>query len=46
MNSIKKIMIGISNGLAWTAYGGEMIKIEAVLMPGKVNLCLPGNSVM
>ncbi len=34
--------IGITNGLAWTAYGGEMIKIEAVLMPGKGKLTLTG----
>ena len=34
--------IGISNGLAWTAYGGEIIKIEAVLMPGKGKLILTG----
>jgi ATP-dependent Lon protease len=34
--------IGICNGLAWTPYGGEMIKIEAVLMPGKGNLILTG----
>ena len=34
--------IGISNGLAWTSYGGEMIKIEAVLMPGKGKLILTG----
>lgn len=34
--------IGITNGLAWTAYGGQMIKIEAVLMPGKGNLILTG----
>jgi len=27
--------IGVSNGLAWTAYGGEMLKIETSLMPGK-----------
>ncbi len=38
----KEHLIGISNGLAWTAYGGEMIKIEAVLMPGKGNLLLTG----
>lgn len=37
-----KDQIGISNGLAWTAYGGEMIKIEAVLMPGKGRLILTG----
>lgn len=34
--------IGITNGLAWTAYGGEMLKIEAVLMPGKGKLLLTG----
>lgn len=34
--------IGISNGLAYTAYGGEMIKIEAVIMPGKGKLILTG----
>jgi ATP-dependent Lon protease len=34
--------IGISNGLAWTPCGGEMIQIEAVLMPGKGKLILTG----
>jgi len=34
--------VGITNGLAWTAYGGEMIKIEAVVMPGKGKLILTG----
>ena len=34
--------VGITNGLAWTAYGGEMLKIEAVLMPGKGKLILTG----
>jgi ATP-dependent Lon protease len=34
--------VGITNGLAWTAYGGEMIKIEAVIMPGKGKLLLTG----
>lgn len=34
--------IGICNGLAWTVYGGEMIRIEAVLMPGKGSLLLTG----
>jgi ATP-dependent Lon protease len=35
-------LIGISNGLAWTAYGGEILKIEAVLMPGTGKLILTG----
>lgn len=34
--------VGITNGLAWTMYGGEMIKIEAILIPGKGNLILTG----
>jgi ATP-dependent Lon protease len=34
--------IGICNGLAWTSYGGDIIKIEAVLMPGKGKLTLTG----
>ncbi len=34
--------IGITNGLAWTPFGGEMLKIEAVLMPGKGKLTLTG----
>ncbi len=35
-------LIGISNGLAWTVYGGEILKIEAVLMPGTGKLILTG----
>ena len=38
----KTSKVGICNGLAWTMYGGEMIKIEAVLMPGKGKLMLTG----
>jgi ATP-dependent Lon protease len=34
--------VGIANGLAWTSYGGEMLKIEAILMPGKGKLMLTG----
>ncbi len=37
-----KDQVGISNGLAWTSYGGELLKIEAVLMPGKGKLLLTG----
>ena len=35
-------MIGITNGLAWTSYGGEVLKIEAVMMPGSGKLTLTG----
>jgi ATP-dependent Lon protease len=38
----KEHQIGICNGLAWTSYGGEMIRIEAVVMPGKGKLILTG----
>ncbi len=34
--------VGICNGLAWTPFGGEMIKVEAVLMPGKGKVILTG----
>ncbi|MEO3430027.1 endopeptidase La [Pelagibius sp. CAU 1746] len=28
-------MVGVSTGLAWTEVGGEMLSIEAVMLPGK-----------
>ena len=34
--------IGICNGLAWTSIGGQMLKIEAIVMPGKGKLLLTG----
>ena len=40
--TLEEAQIGITNGLAWTAYGGEIIKIEAVIMPGKGKLILTG----
>ncbi|HRN78408.1 MAG TPA: endopeptidase La [Candidatus Dependentiae bacterium] len=38
----KNDQVGISNGLAWTIYGGELLKIETVLMPGRGKLLLTG----
>jgi len=38
----KNDLVGISNGLAWTIYGGEVLKIESVLMPGRGKLILTG----
>lgn len=34
--------VGITNGLAWTPFGGEMLKIEAILMEGKGKVILTG----
>jgi ATP-dependent Lon protease len=34
--------IGVVTGLAWTEYGGEILKIEAVTMPGKGRMQITG----
>jgi ATP-dependent Lon protease len=34
--------VGIANGLAWTQVGGEVLHVEAQMMPGKGNLILTG----
>jgi len=37
-----KNMVGITNGLAWTSFGGEVLKIEALMMSGSGKLILTG----
>lgn len=39
----KKNIVGVTNGLAWTSVGGDILKIEAVTLKGKGNLKVTGN---
>lgn len=41
-SSLKENKVGVTNGLAWTLYGGDILQVEAILMPGKGNLMLTG----
>ena len=34
-------LVGVATGLAWTEVGGELLTIEAVVMPGKGNIVKP-----
>ncbi|PWW04291.1 ATP-dependent proteinase [Hoeflea marina] len=36
-------MVGVVTGLAWTEVGGELLTIEAVMMPGKGKMTVTGN---
>src|SRR6266853_3642928 len=38
-----KDLIGIVTGLAWTDVGGELLTIEAAMMPGKGRMTVTGN---
>ena len=38
----QKNQVGIATGLAWTEYGGEILKIETVNMPGKGKMQITG----
>ena len=35
-------LVGISTGLAWTEVGGELLTIEAVMLPGKGKILITG----
>ncbi len=35
-------MVGITTGLAWTEVGGELLNIEAVMVPGKGKMTITG----
>ncbi len=39
----EKDMVGVTTGLAWTAYGGDILFIEATRMPGDKNLIMTGS---
>ena len=34
--------VGVTTGLAWTEFGGEILKIESVMMPGKGKMQITG----
>ena len=38
----KKNLIGVTNGLAWTEVGGEILSVEVLLSPGKGKLTITG----
>ncbi|MEI8295582.1 MAG: endopeptidase La [Alphaproteobacteria bacterium] len=35
-------LVGVTTGLAWTEVGGELLSIEAVVLPGKGNIKITG----
>ena len=35
-------LVGVSTGLAWTEVGGELLSVEAVILPGKGNVAHTG----
>lgn len=39
---VSKNEIGVANGLAWTPYGGDLLRVEVNLLPGKDKLTLTG----
>jgi len=39
---VEESEIGVATGLAWTPYGGEILRVEATILKGKGNLMLTG----
>ncbi len=39
---VEESEVGVATGLAWTPYGGEILRVEAIVMKGKGNLVLTG----
>ncbi len=40
---LEEDMVGVATGMAWTPYGGDILFIEAKLIPGKGKLILTGS---
>lgn len=38
----KQNRIGVANGLSWSAYGGEVLQVESIIMPGSGKIILTG----
>jgi ATP-dependent Lon protease len=38
----EKDLVGVATGLAWTEFGGDLLQVEASIMPGRGNLVLTG----
>ena len=41
--ALKDDLVGVVNGLAWTAVGGEILQVEAITMPGNGKIEITGN---
>ncbi|PLV60285.1 endopeptidase La [Thermotoga sp. KOL6] len=41
--TLRENTVGAVTGLAWTPYGGSVLIVESLLLPGKGNLILTGN---
>jgi ATP-dependent Lon protease len=39
---LEKNLVGVATGLAWTSFGGDILRIEATFMPGNGKLTLTG----